>query len=56
MGLEHTRTHMRAHTHVHTHRPSPSACLSALFIALPPLVKDEEAFCGLEVRSLSQQG
>lgn len=43
--------------HTHPHRGPPlSACLSALSIALPLLVKDEEAFCGLDVRSLSQHG
>lgn len=49
--------HKNSHAHAHTHTgrvPLPS--LSALFITLPPLVKDEEAFCGLEVRSLSQPG
>lgn len=47
-----TGAHKNAHAH--THRPGPSDSLSALFITLfnLTLVKDEEAFCGLEVQGL----
>lgn len=47
---------VRTEAHEQAHTGALSPCLSALSIVLPLLVKDEEAFCGLEIRSLSQHG